>query len=336
MARRRKRSKASRGVRPWKQNLQAYVRVNGTLYSKTFASDTPLEQLTAWRTLQRTLHGGRGKAKRGSFAADVAAYLKRIAAMPTAGQREQHLELWLEALGRDRARYSIKAAEIDEVMQRWTEQKLAADTIRKRRTSLLALFHRLDGKDAPNPVRGSHPPKPARAHVRGLPFPTLLRVLDSMPPSDTAARLRVLAWTGLPPGMLMKVTASDIDFEKGELRVSPRRKGHGSSARTVPLTAQAVDAFRELERRGAFGDFAIAAAGRCLHRACKRCDVAPIRLYDIRHSFGALLYKTTRDLPTVARFLLHASLTSTARYAMGAVDDVDRRAVEQLGKDFTV
>ncbi len=321
-------------MRPWRNGRQAYVRVSGTLYSKNFPRDTPDDTLTAWRKTQRILHAG-GTAARGSFAADVAAYVKRISSMPTAGQREQHLELWLDELGRDRPRHSITAADIDAVMQRWIDEKLAADTIRKRRTSLLALFHRLDGKDAPNPVRGSHPPKPERARVRGLPFPTVLRVLDSMEKSKTEARLRVLAWTGLPPGMLMTLTPDDVDLERAELRVSPRRKGAGAAARVVPLTAQAVDAFRELEARDAYGDFAIAAAGRVLHRACKRCVVPPIRLYDLRHSFGALLYKTTRDLPTVARFLLHASLTSTARYAMGAVDDVDRRAVEQLGKDFT-
>lgn len=311
-----------------------------------FPLETELETMTTWRKTQQVTKAGKGqRRKRGSFAADVAAYVTRISSMPTAKQRQQHLELWLEELGRDRPRASITGADIDQVMQRWLEDEyegerlvrpaLSADTVRKRRTSLLSLFNRLDGKDAPNPVRASHPPKAARPRVRGLPFSTLLRVIDSMPASKTAARVRVLAWTGLPPGLLMKMQPTDVDFERAEMRVAPRRKGHGATARTVPLTTQAVEAFRELERLGAFGDFAIAAAGRVLHRACKRCNIPPIRLYDIRHSFGALVYKTTRDLPTVSRFLLHASLTSTARYAMGAVDDVDRRAVEQLGKDFT-
>lgn len=287
-----------------------------------------------WRIATRAEHWKPIK-RRGTLAGDVAAYVKRIASMPTAKQREQHLEIWVKELGGHRPRSTISAGEIDQVMQRWIDDELAADTIRKRRTSLLALFVRLDGKDATNPVRASHPPKAERPRVRGLPFAELLRVLESMPPSKTRARLFVLAWTGLPPGMLMKLQLTDVDLERAELRVAPRRKGHGATARTIPLTLQAVEAFRELARWKAFGDFARAPAGRSLHRACKRCNVPPIRMYDIRHSFGALLYKTTRDLPTVSRFLLHASLTSTARYAMGAVDDVDRRAVEQLGKDFS-
>jgi hypothetical protein len=52
-----------------------------------------------------------------------------------------------------------------------------------------------------------------------------------------------------------------------------------------------------------------------------------MRLYDLRHSFGAELYRRTGDLATVARFLGHApGSTVTARYALGANAHVDRAA----------
>lgn len=54
-----------------------------------------------------------------------------------------------------------------------------------------------------------------------------------------------------------------------------------------------------------------------------------IRLYDLRHSFGAELYRRTGDLATVARFLGHADgSTVTARYALGANAQVDQAAVQ--------
>ena len=54
-----------------------------------------------------------------------------------------------------------------------------------------------------------------------------------------------------------------------------------------------------------------------------------MRLYDLRHSFGAEIYRLTGDLATVARFLGHApGSTVTARYALGANAHVDRAAVD--------
>lgn len=318
------------GIRRWKRGWQAYVRIGGTLTSKSFPLDTPIDTMKAWRTAQQI--SAPKPIRRGPrLSADVKEYLTRVTAMPTYGQRAQHLALWIAALG-DPPRASITTAEIDAVLQGWLTAGLAPDTVRKRRTSLLSLFHKLDGKAARNPVRDSTPPTATRPEVRGLDYPTLLRVLDSMPTSNTQARLRVLAWTGLPPSLLMAVTPADVNLKRAELRVLARKKGAGSQARTLPLVPQAVKAFKILIARQAFGRFAIAAAGRSLRRACRRCQVPPIRLYDLRHSFGALLYRTTKDLPTVSRFLLHASLTSTARYAAGAVGDVDRAAAKLVGE----
>lgn len=323
-----------KGIRPWKGGWQAYVRTRSGLVSKSFPIDTPIDTMKTWRKVQQ-LAAPIAKPAGPTFEKDVAAYLARVTAMPTYGQRKQHLELWLKALGRDRLRSTIVTAEIDHVMQRWLTAKLEPDTVRKRRTSLLALFHKLDGKAAVNPVRDSRPPPAALPQVRGLDERSLIKVLASLPPSKTAARLRVLAWTGLPPGMLMALTPADVDLDRAEVRVRPRRKGAGSPARALPLTPQAVDAFRQMIALGAFGDFAGGSAGRSLQRACKRSSIAPIRLYDLRHTFGALLYLKTKDLPTVGRFLLHASLTSTARYAMAAAGDVDRAAAKLLGESLT-
>lgn len=323
--------KHPKGIRPWKGGWQAYVRTREGLKSKSFALDTELDKMKTWRRSMQ-VDAPKRRTTGPTLQKAVTDYLSRVTAMPTYGQRAQHLELWVAELGVDRARGSITASEIDQVMQRWLGAGLSADTVRKRRTSLLAMFHRLDGKAAANPVRDSTPPKATPASVRGLETAVLERVLASLPPSKTAARLRVMAWTGLPPGMLMKVVAGDVDTTRAELRVGAREKGAGSPARVLPLTPQAVAAFKEMIALDAFGTFAIAAAGRVLHRACKRSGVPAIRLYDLRHSFGALLYRTTKDLPTVARFLLHKSLASTARYAMAAVGDVDRAAAASVGQ----
>lgn len=67
-------------------------------------------------------------------------------------------------------------------------------------------------------------------------------------------------------------------------------------------------------------------------RACRRAGVNGLTLYDLRHSFGAQMYRATRDLKTVGRFLLHAEgSTQTARYAKAADADVDAAAVAAFG-----
>jgi integrase len=303
------------------------------LYSQTFPVTTPLDTIEAWRAQTKAVRAVR-PIGRGSFSADIRDYLKRVSAMPTYGQRKQHLQLWLDALGAERPRGLITAAEIDEVMQGWLNAGTAPATVRKRRTALLACWNRLDGKDRPNPVRGSHAPPEPRPHARGLGYDRIRQVLAVMPASKTRARLAVMAWTGLPPSILQAITPADVNLKAKTLRVRPRRKGAGSDARVLTLLPQAVAALREFDRLNAYGKFTSAPMGVSFHRACRKLDppLEDVKVYDLRHSFLTLLYRTTHDLATVARFGLHSSLSTTARYALGAVGDVDREAAKQAGR----
>jgi integrase len=331
------------GVRTWKGKRQAYIQVHGKTYSKSFPLNTPDATLQKWRTDQRVKYAG-VEVNAGSFAADIRDYLSQVSAMPTYRQRAAHLELWARALGRDRSRASITTADINRVLNHWlkTPSKpakgakgrpsaptgIAPATVRKRRTALLSLFTTLDGEDAQNPVRASVNPRPPKAEARGMDYATIARILDAMPESVTKRRVAVIAYTGLPPALLETIRAGDVDLRAGTVRVQPRRKGAGVEAATLELTPQGIEAFRAL---GVYGRFAVEAANKSFQRACKRVDVLGVTLYDLRHSFGAHMYRVTKDLSTVARFLLHASLTTTERYAKSAMREVDRDAAARAG-----
>jgi integrase len=282
-------------------------------------------------------HGGAPGPAAGSFGADIATYLERVAAMPSLTQRAAHLELWAHALGRSRPRRTITTGEIDQVLQEWL-QTCAPATVRKRRTALQSLFVRLDGKTAKNPVKGSANPAPPKPEARGLDYLTIARILQHMPdrlsakrgtdrgPSLAKIRATVLAYTGLPPGLLGTVTATDLQLTAGTVRVRARRKGQGAAARTVPLTAEGLAAFKGFHAANAYGPYAIEAVNRAFKHAAKRAGLDPstVHLYDLRHSFGMELYRVTRDLATVSRFLGHApGSVITARYAQGADTAVD-------------
>jgi integrase len=335
------------GIRSWKGGRQAYLQVQGRTYAKSFPISTPLEVLREWRQTTRRRFAGLGPI-RGSFAADITAYLTRVRAMPTYAQRAAHLACWADALGRDRPRQTITATEIDAVIQTWLRtpstpapgargrpsgpEGIAAATVRKRRTALVSFFRTLDGPQVPNPARASAAPRPPKPEARGLDYPTIERILQAAPECRTKRRLAVLAYTGLPPGLLATVTPIDLNLKAKTVRLRPRRKGTGVEARTVPLTPDGVKAFAAFHRANAYGAFAVGAVNVSFKRACRRIGLVGPTLYDLRHSYLTLLYRVTKDLATVARFGLHASLATTARYAQAAMKEVDEDAAARVGQ----
>lgn len=330
------------GIRRKRKGWQAYVEVRGTLYTKQYPLDTPIAEMRAWRLSQKKKFGGRSSSLYG-FEADVKTYLAapEIAAMPSIKQRTAHLDLWLKALGADRGRSTITAAEIEEVLQQWLTG-LSPVTVDHRRTALLSLFVKLDGDDAANPVRATKKPKLPEPDARDIDYATIAKILAVMPVEQSAkpgavrplslAKLRaaVIAYTGIPPVSLAKVTADDVDLEAGTFRLPARQKGRGARARVLPLTAEGLAAFKAFHAANAYGDFAVEALSHSFKRAVRRVKADPrVRLYDLRHSFGAELYRRTGDLATVARFLGHADgSTVTTRYALGANAHVDRAAAD--------
>lgn len=341
-----------KNIRPWKGKWQAYLEVGGKPLAKSFPRNATVEQMRDWLATQRK-QGKPLTSIEGSFGADIAAYLKRITALPTYKQKAAHLELWAQALGRDRPRRTITAAEIDAVMQRWLvtpsrpkkgrpsgPDGLDPQTVQKRRTSLLSLWVKLDGKAAENPVRASERQKTPKAEVRGTDFATIAAILRAMPvyrctlkgqPRElnlTRLRVAVLAYTGLPPGILADLTSADVHLRLGVVRVRHRLKGGGVEARTVPLTAQGSAAFKALLDAGGLKPFRVGPVNVAFKRACRRIGLSGLTVYDLRHSFGAEMYRITKDRATVARLMIHAeNSTQTARYSKAADAEVDRAAV---------
>jgi integrase len=364
MTTRRRRRAEKEGIRWRRGKWQAYVKVDGKQYPKTFPALATFEEMQQWRRDEIKRRSGADVAPlAGSFADDVAIYLKRIAAKRTATQIGAHLALWLQALGRDRPSGSITTDEIAAVLTTWQTEpaplpsvttgrrgrppvdagrRLNVETIRKRRTSLQSFFTVMRPAQL-NPAKGAGhvPPRSTNDEPRSLAFAVVERVLAAMPtyrdtprgalPALSLAKLRatVIAYTGLPPGMLAQVTRADLDLRAGTLRVVPRRKGRGVGAQTLHPNEDALAALTAFDAADAYGSFAAEALNRSFKKAAKRIDLDPraVHLYDLRHSYLTELYRVTRDEATVARAALHAAGSPmTARYTRGAHADVDRAA----------
>lgn len=327
-----------KGIRPWKGGWQAYVRVQGHLYTKQYPKDTALEVMKAWRLVQQLPPAPVPEPPPAPVVAglahDIAAYLPRVSAMPTHAQTVRHLLTWVRVLGADRDRAEITPEELEATYQTWLQAGLSPGEVRKRRSVLSAFYTRLEGRGGRNPAKASRAPRADRPVIRDLPPLTAMRILDGMRESKTKARLEVIAWTGLPPSILSKIQPQDLDLDAQTVRVQPRQKGSGAPARTLSLLPQAVDAFRRFHQLDAYGPFSVDAANTNFKLAAKRLTppIVGIRLYDLRHGFATMLYRATHDLATTARFLLHSTTKITERYAAGAAADVDRAAVAKVGE----
>jgi integrase len=355
---RQRRQKGTGSVRRKGRGWQLAVRVPGRTSPITemrYQPPTPAE-VVAWAVRQLEVHG-QAPAAAGSLAADVEDYQRRVTAMPTYRQVVAHLDLWLDVLGRERSRRSITTGELDAIIQRWlvtppqrpgsrgpAATGLSASTIRKRVNTLRMLFVTLDGKDARNPVRAVRLPRMPKPQPRGRDYATIARILAAMPEKRQSAhnapalgrvRAAVMAYSGLPPKLIMALTPTDLDFDARTIRVPERHKGGGVEARVLPMMPQAVAAFRTFHQLRAYGPFAVCRLNTGFKRAAKRIGLDPrtITLYDLRHSFGEQVYRATRDLATVGRLLMHVPGSRvTARYAMGANDEINRAAAAAFGQ----
>jgi len=338
------------GIKRRRGGWRVEVRIHRKLHTKQFPLETPISEMRAWREDQVDTYAAASPSA-GSFGADIATYLARVAAMPTLHQRAAHLELWARALGRDRPRRTITTTEIDGVLQGWLEDH-APGTVRKRRTALQSFFAKMNGKKStvPNPVKGSDNPIAPKAEARALDYFRIADAIAAMPTyrdtkkghprqlSLAPIRARVIAYTGIPPGILQQIRPGDLQLTAGTVRVVPRHKGAGVEARTLPLTAEGLAAFKAFHAANAYGPFSTEALNRAFKKGCKAAglDPATVHLYDLRHSFLTLLYRVTRDLATVGRLGLHAEGSKvTARYAKGADQEVDVAAATALNQFLT-
>ncbi len=319
---------------------RVYGRVHGQYFSKTFPFETALKVLKDWRHDERTtirtrqLGTDEDLPPSGTFAADVVDYLALVTEMPTFDQRTYDLGCWVTAIGGDRPRRGIKARELVNVLNAWKASGLTAATCNRRRTALMHLWHRLDGKSAKNPLRDVPRFREPDALPRGRPYRLLERIFKAMVPSQSRARLKAIAYLAIAHSELKRVDRNrDWNRKAGTLVITGRQKGEGTPTRVIKLTAKGTAALREMDRQQAWGPFSNSTLGRRWHAAMTRVrleDEAPelphVRPYDLRHSLGTEIYRLTKDLKAVKEYLGHKSLKTSERYMHAAVAEGVARA----------
>ena len=313
-----------------------YVRAAGHLYTKRLARTFTLPQVRderdQWaRALRPARTPDPPALPSGTFASDATRYLAAVASMPTYAWRAQDIALWVHAFGATPRRL-ITTADIDAVLHQWRNAGYAGSTIRHRRTALLHLWHRLDGKSAPNPVRDSFKPDEAEPEARGLPYGMVTAILRRLRPSKTKARLTVMAWTGLAQQQLAELQPADVDWQAPAVYVRRRKKGKRQRGFMKPLTAEGLEALRVFDRWDCWGSFSRDSLRKSFRLACRKLLLGGLKPYDLRHSYGTAVYEASGDIKATMEAMGHGDIRTTMRYTLRAVEPRVQAAVAAFGR----
>ena len=181
---------------------------------------------------------------------------------------------------------------------------------------------------ARNPAEGCALPKVERKEMQTLPVEQLTSFLREAKESGVYEMYYIDLATGLRRGELLGLKWSDIDLEKGDLRVQ-RQIGRingkimemplktKNAYRTLPLSADAIDVLMQQRRKTGNSEWVFPSPSggpmspdsvlHMLHRVLKRAGLPKVRFHDLRHTFATLALQNGVDIKTVSSMLGHFS-----------------------------
>jgi integrase len=148
--------------------------------------------------------------------------------------------------------------------------------------------------------------------------------------------IRVLLLTGARKAEILKLKWSEVDMERGQIRLPPDRGKRGE--RTVSLNAPALKILSDRERCGEYvfpstRDHTQPALGlqKAWERVRHRAGLQDVRIHDLRHSFASFGAASGASLVMIGKALGHSQPQMTARYAHLGADPV-RAFAETVGE----
>jgi site-specific recombinase XerC len=317
-------------------------RGKGKRREKAFPAGTSERKMVRWQEEAERDLRSLPEAKTGSLAADLPVYLAARATMKTKATRERHLRLWIAALGGARHRDTVTPLEVRTQLETWLAAgHWANQTVVHLRTALGHFYTLLNGKAGYNPVRGVPEPKTKRKPRKPLSYPLFEAILRHLPTTyagvgrkpnavmhgQMVARLRVLAYVGLPHTQIKALRPTDLFPAERLVRVQGRDKGAGTDDVYMPLGARGLAALQEFFACGAQGDFRnetmrdLFMAGAA---ALGRTDLTP---YDLRSLFAITVLRSSKNRSALKDLMQHEDEATSAIYAEEAIRDELRAAL---------
>lgn len=214
-------------------------------------------------------------------------------------------------------------------------------TVNRELSVLSAIFERarFKGLVTSNPAHAIAPLKLDNRMLRWLTEDEERRVLRYL--VDERAHLKpiivLFLHTGMRKGELLSIRRFQINLERNTLTLLKTKTGR---ARTIPMNSVArAELVTLIEGKGEMEYlFAPAAWSKSLHlteikrgwkKACVCAGVTPIRIHDLRHTFGTRLAEAGEPLHRIAELMGHADIRTTQRYVHAAAIGT-HAAVERL------
>ena len=205
---------------------------------------------------------------------------------------------------------------------------------------------------AHNPADGCALPKAERKEMQTLPVEQLTSFLREAKDSGVFALYYIDLTTGLRRGELLGLKWSDIDLEKGDLRVQ-RQIGRidgriiemplktKNAYRTLPLSADAISVLKMQKCKVGNSEWVFPSPSggpmspdsvlHMLHRVLKRARLPKVRFHDLRHIFATLALQNGVDIKTVSGMLGHFSAGFTLDTYAHVTTSAKREAAKTMG-----
>ena len=205
---------------------------------------------------------------------------------------------------------------------------------------------------AHNPADGCALPKAERKEMQTLPVEQLTSFLREAKDSGVFALYYIDLTTGLRRGELLGLKWSDIDLEKGDLRVQ-RQIGRidgkiiemplktKNAYRTLPLSADAISVLKIQKCKVGNSDWVFPSPTggpmspdsvlHMLHRVLKRAGLPKVRFHDLRHTFATLALQNGVHVKPVSSMLGHYDAGFTLRTYTHATRQKQDEAAQTMG-----
>lgn len=149
------------------------------------------------------------------------------------------------------------------------------------------------------------------------------------------AIIRLLAFTGARKSEIAGLRWSEVDIERGYLRLGDSKTG----AKVIPIGAPACEVLASVAAiegseyvfPASSGDGRFQGVERVWQKVRTAAGFPTLRLHDLRHSFASVGLARGDALPIIGAILGHADVKTTSRYAHLA-DDPVKRAADGIAK----
>lgn len=149
------------------------------------------------------------------------------------------------------------------------------------------------------------------------------------------AIIRLLAFTGARKSEIASLRWSEVDLDRGYLRLGDSKTG----AKVIPIGAPALEVISgaspmqgsEFVFPASTGDSHFQGVEKVWRIVRAKAGFPSLRLHDLRHSFASVGLARGDALPVIGAILGHADVKTTSRYAH-LVDDPVKQAANEIAK----